>query len=81
MLTASIVLYHHSPTEVSDIINCVLKSSVSTLFIVDNSTNDVSRKLENVSDRIWYIHSANLGYGAGHNIAFVKLLNKGRIIM
>lgn len=55
MLTASIVLYHHSPTEVSDIINCVLKSSVSTLFIVDNSTNDVSRKLENVSDRIWYI--------------------------
>ena len=60
MLTASIVLYHHSPTEVSDIINCVLKSSVSTLFIVDNSTNDVSRKLENVSDRIWYIHSAKL---------------------
>ena len=48
MLTTSIVLYHHSPTEVSDIINCVLKSSVSTLFIVDNSTNDVSRKLENV---------------------------------
>ena len=77
MLTASIVLYHHSPTEVSDIINCVLKSSVSTLFIVDNSTNDVSRKLENVSDRIWYIHSANLGYGAGHNIAIRKAIEQG----
>lgn len=77
MLTASIVLYHHSPTEVSDIINCVLKSSVSTLFIVDNSTNDILRKLENISDRIWYIHSANLGYGAGHNIAIRKAIEQG----
>lgn len=79
MITASIVLYHHSLTEVNDIINCVLKSSVSTLFIVDNSTNDVSRKWENVSDRIWYIHSVNLGYGAGHNIAIREAQEKGAV--
>ena len=33
--------------------------------------------MEIVSDRIWYIHSANLGYGAGHNIAIRKAIEQG----
>lgn len=77
MITASIVLYHHTRKEVNDIIDCVLKSSVSILFIVDNSANDVLRKLKRISDRIQYIHSANLGYGAGHNIALREAIEKG----
>lgn len=77
MITASIVSYHHRPAEMHKVIDCVLASPVSILFIVDNSLNDSLRELSSLSGKIRYIHSVNLGYGAGHNIAIREAIDMG----
>lgn len=77
MFTASIVAYHHRPAEMRKVIDCVLSEPVSMLYIIDNSLNDGLRELSGVSDRIRYIHSVNVGYGAGHNIAIREAMDYG----
>lgn len=77
MFTASIVAYHSSLKEIHKVIDCVLAEPVSVLYIIDNSLNDSLRELSEISDRIRYIHSMNLGYGAGHNIAIRKAIEQG----
>lgn len=77
MITASIVSFHHSVSEMQKIITCILDSMVELLYIVDNSSNDSLRILAKYSDRIRYIHSINLGYGAGHNIAIREAIQQG----
>ena len=69
MLTASLVLYHGSWSEINVLLDCVLGSAIDKLYIVDNSSNDLFRIVEKRSNRIRYIHSANIGYGGAHNIA------------
>lgn len=77
MITASIVSYQHSTSEIRKVMDCVLGSSVDKLFIIDNSSHDRLRELEEVSERVRYIHSMNRGYGAGHNIAIRESLELG----
>lgn len=77
MITASIVCYHHSVGEIQKVIQCVLESEVDRLYLIDNSSNDRLRELGHLSDRLCYIHSMNLGYGAGHNIAIREALEQG----
>lgn len=77
MITASIVSYHHHMDEIRKVMDCVLASPVDKLFIIDNSSNDRLRELEDVSDRVRYIHSMNRGYGAGHNIAIREAMEVG----
>lgn len=72
MITASLVTYHTKPSDLIRLINCVLDSSISIFYIVDNSSNDSLREYTNISNKIKYIHSLNLGFGHGHNIA-IKL--------
>lgn len=69
MITASIVLYHHRPVEIQKVMDCILPEPVDILYLVDNSLDDRLRALEGISNKVRYIHSANRGYGAGHNIA------------
>lgn len=77
MITASIVIYHTPFHELLKVVNCVLDSPVICLYIIDNSTNDESRKITKLSEKIRYIHSVNLGYGAGHNIAIREVIEYG----
>lgn len=77
MITASIVAYQHHLVEIKSVVDCILDSCVSIIFIIDNSLNDTLRILEKTSDRIRYIHSQNLGYGAGHNIAIRESIERG----
>lgn len=77
MLTASLVLYHNSPQEVEKLLDCVLKSPINKLYIIDNSRNDSFRILEKRSDKIRYIHNENIGYGGAHNIAIRDAINIG----
>lgn len=77
MLSVSIVTYHHRIADIRKVIECVLLESVDILYIIDNSSNDYLRDLEKLSDHIRYIHSKNLGYGAGHNIAIRDAIEKG----
>ena len=72
MITASLVTYHTKPADAMRLINCVLKSNISIFYIIDNSSNDSLREFTKISERIKYIHSQNLGFGHGHNIA-IKL--------
>lgn len=76
MLSASIVTYHTSFDDLSRVINCVLKSSVSVLYVIDNSSNDKLREVTALSDKIKYIHIINLGYGSGHNIAIREAIER-----
>lgn len=79
MITASLVLYHNSPQEVAKLLECILKSSVNKLYIIDNSRDDSFRILEKHSERIRYIHNENIGYGGAHNIAIREAMSFGAI--
>lgn len=77
MITASIVTYHHHFKDIRKVIECILSSPVSILYIIDNSSNDRLRELAKISAKIKHIHSVNLGYGAGHNIAIRESIDIG----
>lgn len=49
-----------------------MNSPVEKLYVVDNSSNDELRDFVKDNARIRYIHSLNLGYGSGHNVAIRK---------
>lgn len=72
MITASIVTFHNNHDELNRLIDCVMRSSIEKLFIIDNSSNDELRDFVKDNPRIRYIHSQNIGYGSGHNVAIKK---------
>lgn len=69
MITASIVTYHQSVDEIKKLVNCLVDSIIDHIYIIDNSSNDILRVIEKDSLKIRYIHSKNIGFGKGHNIA------------
>ena len=75
MITASIVTYHHTPQEITKVLECVINSSVEKIYIIDNTNNDQLRSLEKLSPKIRYIHNENIGYGGSHNIALRDAIN------
>lgn len=75
-LSCSIVTFHTPENELLKLLSCVLASSVELVYVIDNSLNDSLRVLCNSMDKVIYIHNANLGYGAGHNIAIRKAIEK-----
>ena len=77
MITASIVLYHPQREEIQRVTRCILAEPVDRLYLIDNSLNDRLRNFSDTSERIRYIHSANVGYGAGHNIALREAMEAG----
>lgn len=77
MVTASIVAFHHSYREMLKILNCLLSSPVSIVYIIDNSTNDALRLLNKESVKVRYIHSLNIGYGSAHNVAIREAIDRG----
>lgn len=76
MITASIVTFHTKHNDLTRLIDCVMKSPIDKLYIIDNSTNDELRKFVSNNPRIHYIHSLNLGYGSGHNVAIKLSISK-----
>lgn len=79
-LTISIVTYCNNTQELSDAVNSVLNSKGINfkLFIIDNSPTDDLRTLFD-DDRIEYIYNnANIGFGAGHNIALRKVISESQ---
>ena len=42
MITASIVVYHTAAHELLRVINCAVRSAIEILYIIDNSSNDLS---------------------------------------
>ena len=74
MITAAVVTFHTSRKDLVRLMDCVLQSSIDKFFIIDNSTNDALREFASASERIAYIHSDNLGFGSGHNVAINRAI-------
>lgn len=76
MISASVVLYKTSETELNKIISCVVDSKIDLLYLIDNSPDDRLSKfaLINTQKIVYIFNDNNLGYGAAHNIALKKSL-------
>jgi len=74
IIYASIVLFHNDIEDIKKVIKSYLNTEITVkLYLIDNSKNDKLRCLEKIDRRIEYIYNdANLGYGAGHNVAIRK---------
>ena len=77
-INASIVLYHNRKEQVTKAIKSFLNTDLKVkLYLVDNSTTDELSELGKIDNRIEYIfNNANLGYGAGHNIAMRRSISE-----
>lgn len=78
-INASIVLYHNNRAQLRKVIESFFSSSLNVmLYLIDNSFSDELKDLVEFDSRIRYIfNNANLGYGAGHNIAIKKSIEDG----
>lgn len=77
MFTASIVAYHTRHADLRRLVECVMRSEISRLWIIDHSSNDELRETVANEPRIGYVYSQNRGYGSGHNIAIAKAIELG----
>ena len=79
-ITASVVLYKTSATQLGRFYECLSRSSQRPhLYIIDNSPEPTQLPFAMVP-WITYLHSgANLGYGAGHNVALRKVLRSSEL--
>ncbi len=81
MLTASIVLFNNSQSQIDAVMNSVNNSGcVEKIFIVDNSPSQENRayfESSKLSSIIEYIPHENTGYGSSHNIALHKAIEMG----
>lgn len=78
MITVSIVIYKTKREELTNVINCILNSNVSKVYLVDNSPTDNLRDIGELSDKFEYIFGhGNIGYGAANNIAIRKAMKIG----
>ena len=59
MISASIVTFHTRHSDLIRLIDCVMKSPVDKLFIIDNSSNDELREL--VKDNKTRSHTDGFG--------------------
>ncbi|MCX6112744.1 MAG: glycosyltransferase family 2 protein [Proteobacteria bacterium] len=81
MLTVSVVVYNNEKTELQCLIDSVLNSAIKDIkfIIIDNSPTDKLRSLISNYPKIDYIfNNRNLGYGAAHNIAIRKYLDRSK---
>lgn len=75
-ISSSIVLYKHSPEQIQPLIDAVARVSPAVrLYLIDNSPTDELKVLSTNSNVEYIFNNANVGYGAGHNIAMRKALS------
>ena len=77
MITVSIVTYK---TDVGELRRCIasLKSSkVNKIYVVDNSRQVYLADFCRQTEKVDYIPSENVGYGAAHNVAIRKAMADG----
>ncbi len=77
MITCSIVIYTSNIDPILNLADQILESDyIDFLFVVDNGMTNISDKFT-YNSRIEYIFNGmNLGYGAGHNVAIKKAIDR-----
>ena len=77
-IAASIVTYNTDVDELSHCLQSLAAGGVSPVYVCDNSPTDRLRKFCLSQSNVEYIfNNANLGYGAGHNVAIRRSLQRG----
>ncbi len=81
VVTASVVLFNTPRTQLERLFKAIFESEcVKIFYIIDNSPNDAMRILQEIysaaQTKIRYIHNANLGYGASHNLAMQEAIEQ-----
>ncbi len=77
MVNCSIVTYRHTSEEITLLLDCILKSCVNKIYIIDNSPTDELKVIRNYSEHIIYIfNDSNVGYGVAHNMALRKSIEE-----
>lgn len=76
-LSVSIVIHRTPPGQLLTALECIMRSKVDRIYIIDNSPDDSLKEVVPASAVITYIHVANRGFGAGHNIALRNALERG----
>jgi len=72
-IIASIVTYKTDKEELRQCIESLLKNDVFKIYISDNSpTNDLEHYCQSFDRTEYIFNNANLGYGAGNNVAIRK---------
>ena len=77
MVTVSIVTYKTDTEELRRCLDSLVSEKISELFIVDNSRMEYLEEFCKNLNNVQYIPSDNVGYGAAHNIAIRKALERG----
>ncbi len=81
MLTASIVIYKTSISQINTIINSITEANcLDKLYIIDNCPSDENKKLfkeSQINEIIEYLPHENTGYGSSHNIALHSAIEIG----
>lgn len=73
IISASIVTYKTDHDELLKCIDSMCKNGIAPIYISDNSPSDELRGFCSQLDGVEYIfNNANMGYGAGHNVAIKK---------
>lgn len=62
---------------VAEAVRSVMAAGISTLYIVDHSSDRSLQPLAGISPRIRYIRHRNEGYGSGHNVAIRLAMSQG----
>lgn len=77
MLTVSIVTYHTDEDELRQCLESLNTEIVKRIFIVDNGSEERLRLFAGGFDKVEYIASENVGYGAAHNKAIRRAIADG----
>ncbi len=77
-ITASVVLYHNEISEIEQVIDCFLSSTLKgKLYLIDNSATAFLGSCFKAHEQIEYIFvGKNLGYGKAHNLAINRSTNE-----
>ncbi len=77
--TVSVVLYKTDEPELEKLLTCISLTSLSyQVYLIDNSPTDSLKKFGSFLNTIYQHNNANVGFGAGHNIAIKQIKNKSR---
>ena len=73
-ITACIVLYLNDTKTLSKTIDSFLNTQLDIkLYLIDNSPTDILRNITKDSRVEYIFNNANIGFGAGHNVAIKKI--------
>ena len=77
-LSVSIVTYHTDLNELECCLQSLKSPIVDTIYVIDNSNQSYIANFCSTKEKVIYLGSDNVGYGAGHNKAIKQTLAKNR---